>query len=176
MSSNEELEQIIKLQQINLPWAISSEEKEKEGFVTVHHDFNILKRMNDVCPHIIAKDKDKVVAYALCMHPQFEKEIDVLKPMFREINTIKNNVLKGEYIVMGQICVARPYRRQGLFRKLYETMQSQLSSKFQIIITEVDSKNVRSLEAHYTIGFELLYSYQSDGHDWQLIGLKTKNT
>jgi len=96
--------------------------------------------------------------------------------MFREINTIKNNVLKGEYIVMGQICVARPYRRQGLFRKLYETMQSQLSSKFQIIITEVDSKNVRSLEAHYTIGFELLYSYQSDGHDWQLIGLKTKNT
>jgi hypothetical protein len=57
-SSSEELHQILALQKSNLPISISSEEKDQEGFLTVDHEFDILKRMNDVCPHIIAVDNN----------------------------------------------------------------------------------------------------------------------
>ena len=80
-----ELEQILILQKTNLPQSLSENEQQSEGFVTVHHDFDLLKRMNDACPHTIAKDGDKVVGYALSMHPKFGNEIEVLVPMFTEI-------------------------------------------------------------------------------------------
>ena len=41
-----ELEQILDLQQRNLPKNISQEEREKEGFVTVEHDLDLLRAMN----------------------------------------------------------------------------------------------------------------------------------
>ena len=54
--SLKELEQILELQQRNLPKTISEDESAKEGFVTVEHTLNLLKSMNDVCGHIIAVD------------------------------------------------------------------------------------------------------------------------
>ena len=100
--TTDELERILSLQKMNLKSAVSSDEMEQEGFVTVHHDLDLLTRMNDACPHIIAKDNDLVVGYALSMTQDFKYEISVLRPMFTELeeNKIQN------YITMGQICVA----------------------------------------------------------------------
>ena len=168
-SSADELEQILLLQRENLPEAISEEVRIKQGFVTVHHGFDLLKRMNDVCPHIIAKKDDKVVGYALCMHPNFGDEIDVLLPMFSEIKKIVDPHKK--YIVMGQVCIDKLFRKRGLFRRLYETMLHEIQPNFTSIITEVDIKNSRSQQAHYAIGFQLLSRYQSGGHNWELIEL-----
>ena len=46
-STIEELNQILALQQENLPEAISEEEQKLEGFVTVRHTFDMLNRVND---------------------------------------------------------------------------------------------------------------------------------
>ncbi|MEM7084847.1 MAG: GNAT family N-acetyltransferase [Bacteroidota bacterium] len=169
-SQKYELEQILQLQRDNLPTVISEETKKMEGFVTVHHDFNILNRMNEACPHVIATHEDKVVGYTLCMHPKFGDEIEVLQPMFAETNRILG--FSEKYIAMGQVCVDKDYRRQGIFRKLYRYMLQEIKPEFDCIITEVDIENTRSLEAHYAVGFELLSRYRSDGHDWELIRLR----
>ena len=165
--TNEELYQILELQCANIPSVISKEESVKEGFVTVHHDFEILKAMNDKCPHIIAKNNGNVIGYTLCMLKEFKEDIEVLKPMFQQIdNCIKN----GEtYFTMGQVCVDKSFRKQGVFRGLYTFMKQEMSSKFNMIITEVDQKNSRSLNAHYAIGFKLLHTYNSNGQDWVLL-------
>ena len=167
-----ELEQILQLQQRNLPTALSYEERAKEGFVTVCHTYDILQQMNSVCPHILAKDKQSVVGYALCMHPSFGAEIEVLKPMFIEIENILPSTER--YLAMGQICVDKAYRKMGVFRKLYETMAEVLKTDYDTIITEVDLLNTRSLNAHYAIGFKELKRYSSGGQDWVLIGLNTQ--
>ncbi|WP_242535689.1 GNAT family N-acetyltransferase [[Muricauda] lutisoli] len=120
----EELEQILDLQQRNLPKNITEEESTKEGFVTVEHTLDVLKAMNEACGHIIAVDKNQVVGYALCMHPKFAEFIEVLRPMFREIDKILEGKLN--YMAMGQICVAKSHRGQGIFRKLYQTMKEKL--------------------------------------------------
>ena len=168
--NKEELKQILKLQKANLPKAIPEEERVKEGFVTVSHKLELLARMNVASPHIIAKHHGKVVGYALSMHPKFGKEIAILRPMFDEIKKI---VPEGEkFIIMGQICIAKAYRGQGIFRRLYKTMLREIQPAFNSIITEVDAVNTRSLTAHYAIGFYDLKVYNSGGRKWHLIILK----
>lgn len=167
-----ELEQILQLQLRNLPTALSQEEKVNEGFVTVCHTYDILQQMNSVCPHIIVKDEEYVVGYALCMHPKFASEIEVLKSMFTEIERCHPQTEK--YLAMGQICVDKAYRKMGIFRKLYATMAEVLKTDYDTIITEVDAVNKRSLNAHYAIGFKELKRYAYGGQDWILIALNTK--
>jgi hypothetical protein len=168
-STDEELHQILELQKQNLPGSLSLSEKEKEGFLTVVHTFEILKQMNDCCPHIIGKDGDTVVGYALSMHPKFADGIEVLKPMFTEINKIISG--NAKYIIMGQICVGKNYRKRGIFRGLYNFMKQELQTTFNNIITEVDAENVRSLNAHLAVGFEILREYRADNKDWIIISL-----
>lgn len=165
----DELRQILELQRANLPSPILTEVQKTEGFVTVKHDLDILNRMNDVCPHFIAKSEDRVVGYALSMHPSFENEIEVLVPMFSEIRKVNE---LSDFIVMGQICIAEDYRRQGIFRSLYEEMLYGIQPEFSSIITEVDLENSRSLNAHHKIGFKGISTYYSDNRHWELMKLE----
>lgn len=168
-TSKEDLNQILELQRKNLPAHISSEERKKEGFVTVSHTFEILKAMNDVCPHIIAKSDGVVIGYALCMHPKFADDIEILKPMFEEVEAIRPKI--KNYMAMGQICIDKAYRGQGIFRKLYQTMQEAVQPEFKGIITEVDTENKRSIRAHHAVGFKDLATYRSAGQNWKIIRL-----
>ncbi|WP_036380414.1 GNAT family N-acetyltransferase [Muricauda sp. MAR_2010_75] len=169
-SSEQELEQILELQQENLIKSLSSEDWEKEGFLTVEHSMEILKAMNDKCGHIIAVENGGVIGYALCMHPVFADSIDVLRPMFIEINKVIQHA--NNYMVMGQICVAKSHRGKGVFRNLYLTMKNRLPEGFDKIITEVDGKNKRSLAAHAAVGFKTLKIYPSGEKEWHLIILE----
>ncbi len=166
-SSINELEQILRLQKANLPTSISITEKKKEGFVTVQHTIDILKRMHDLQPHIIAKVENAVIGYALCMHKTFQNDIEILKPMFSKIDEHISQPLS--YIVMGQICVHKKYRKQGVFRSLYEAMKKELHTEYELLITEVAANNKRSLQAHYSIGFKTLLEYTSDDIDWHIV-------
>lgn len=170
VQNKKELEQILSLQKDNLPGALSKKEIAKEGFVTIAHSFDLLDAMNKVCPHIIAKEEERVIGYALCMHPKFRNEIDILKPMFKEISAVLSP--DDKYIVMGQVCIDKAYRKMGLFQKLYKNMQDTIKPEFNFIITEVDALNKRSLNAHLAIGFMELKTYTSDGRKWHLIALK----
>jgi hypothetical protein len=93
--------------------------------------------------------------------------------MFKQID----NCLKEEesYIVMGQICVDKQFRKQGVFRGLYHFMKQEMASKYNMIITEVDIANTRSLNAHYAIDFKTLYSYRYNHQDWKILYLNLKN-
>ncbi len=172
-STTEELNQILKLQEENLRGLVSDEIKKKEGFVTLQHDFEILKKMNDACAHCIVKYKGEVVGYALSMLKEFQNDIPLLVPMFIQIEkAIKEQNLSSNYIAMGQICIDKKLRGQGVFRGLYNYMAQELKNDFDAIITEVDTKNIRSSNAHKAIGFELLKNYISNNQVWEVIILK----
>ncbi len=169
-STKKDLKEILKLQKRNLPNDLSDLEKAKEGFVTVHHNLSILKEMNDACPHTIAKHNDEVVGYALSMTKDFGDKIEVLKPMFLEISKI---ITDEKYLVMGQICIDKNYRKQGIFRGLYNFMKTEVcSNNFDIIITEIDIDNLRSINAHKAIGFEKLVDYKYGDKNWSVVSFK----
>ena len=92
-------------------------------------------------------------------------------PMFDQIDeSFDERKMKLDYFVMGQVCVAKPYRGRGVFYKLYETMYSCMHPYFDACITEVDPLNPRSIRAHYKAGFELFERYTDpSGRPWELI-------
>ncbi|WP_291864988.1 GNAT family N-acetyltransferase [Maribacter sp.] len=169
-SATIELQQIISLQRKNLYANLTNENRLQQGFVSASHTLSILQEMNVVCPHIIAKANNAVIGYALSMHPTFSNKIPLLKPMFLEINSL---IPKPEnYMVMGQICIDKDFRGKGVFRNLYTTMKVAIRNEYASIITEVDAKNIRSINAHRAVGFKHLKTYHSLGQDWELIILK----
>jgi GNAT superfamily N-acetyltransferase len=166
-STLNELEQIRTLQLQNSSQNISSEEKLQEGFVTVQHSVALLEQMNSACAHIIAKDNDAVVGFALVMLSGFRNEIKALIPMFERIDEL---VPKDKtYVVMGQICVDKNYRKQGIFRGLYHFYREELQHQFDYLITEVAAINLRSMQAHEAIGFKIIDTYNEDGIVWNII-------
>ena len=174
-ATNKELEEIIALQQKNLPVNISTSEINEQGFVSVQHTLALLTKMHDAHPHVIAKHNDKVIGYTLCMLQEFRNEIPLLTPMFHQIDKAIKEVNEDlNYMVMGQVCVDKDYRKQGIFRALYKYMKENISKEYNAIITEVDVKNVRSSNAHKAVGFEILKEHQSNNQNWELIILRTK--
>jgi predicted GNAT family N-acyltransferase len=166
-STLDELEQIRTLQLQNSFQNITSEEKLQEGFVTVQHTVALLEQMNTACAHIIAKDKEKVVGFALVMLSSFRNEIEVLIPMFERIDSL---IPTGKsYVIMGQVCVDKNYRKQGIFRGLYDFYRTQLQQEFDFLITEVAAINLRSMSAHESIGFKTIDSYDEDGIVWNIM-------
>ena len=119
-STEADLLGILELQSENHLEQISSFE---EGFVTVKHDLQLLKKMNDLAPHVIAKDGEKVVAYVLAMTPALKEDIPVLIPMFEQFNVLtyqEKSLSMWNYLVVGQVCVSKNYRGQGIFDKIYQ--------------------------------------------------------
>ena len=166
-STLDELERIRLLQLQNSSQNITSEEKLQEGFVTVQHTVALLEQMNTACAHIIAKDGEKVVGFALVMLSSFRNEIEVLIPMFERIDAL---IPTGKsYVIMGQVCVDKNYRKQGIFRGLYHFYRTQLQQDFNFLITEVAAINLRSMSAHEAVGFKVIDSYEEDGITWNIM-------
>jgi predicted GNAT family N-acyltransferase len=166
-STLDELQQIRELQLLNSSQNISSEEKLQEGFVTVQHTVALLDQMNSACPHIIAKEGKKVVGFALVMLSNFRNEIEVLIPMFERIDALLPP--NKSYVIMGQVCVDKNYRKQGIFRGLYDFYRTQLQHEFEYLITEVAVINQRSMNAHESIGFKKIDSYEEEGINWNIM-------
>ncbi len=90
-TSTNDLEGILFLQKRNLAQGLPPEEIQSQGFVTVNHSFDQLKKLNDIERHVIAKDGDKVVGYVLAMTQASKSDIPILIPMFDVFNNITFN-------------------------------------------------------------------------------------
>ena len=168
-----DLPQILALQQRNLPVAISDEEARQQGFVTVQHDLPLLSEMNTPYPHQVAVADDRVVGYTLMMQRAFAQRIPVLVPLFERIDGLhwqEQPLTSLDYFVMGQVAVDKAYRGQGLFDGLYRAMAERLLPPFQLIVTEIATRNTRSLRAHARVGFKVLQRFVApDGEDWSIV-------
>lgn len=168
----EDLRAILEIQAKNLARDLPREEKEREGFVTVRHTFEILAKMNALCPHVVILKGERVVGYALSMLPQFRYEVPELSFMFDRIDQISYGgcpLGDQNYIVMGQICIDKSCRGQGLFSRLYDAFH-KFNGSFTYCVTEVAAENVRSMRAHSKVGFVTVDRHpDEDGNQWNIV-------
>jgi ribosomal protein S18 acetylase RimI-like enzyme len=178
VTTDDELKQILQLQQENLPANITQDELQGQGFVTVHHSFDVLKQMHGLSPSVIVKDDDKVIAYALVMLKECRNLVPVLVPMFNEFDKAQYNnrpISQYKYYIIGQICVSKAYRGKGIFEMLYEKHRELFSRKYDFVLTEVSVRNQRSLRAHAKTGFKTIHRYKDATDDWEVILWDWKN-
>lgn len=171
--TEKELNGILELQALNHYSNLDAKEKSEQGFVTCMHSMEQLQKMNGFAKSVIAKNDDAVIGYNLAMTKDCKDDIPILIPMFAEINQLhhKNRILADiNYIVCGQICIAKAFRGKQLFDQLYKFYASTYSKDYPVIITEIASENLRSLKAHKRVGFKHLKSYTSPyGQDWEIV-------
>lgn len=171
-STDDELGQIIDLQAKNLAENITADTRQSQGFVTVKHSFDLLKKMNASAQQIIAKDGNNVIGYALVMRPELRSAVPVLVPMFNmfsKIDYLGKPLVSYRYYVMGQICVGEGYRGRGVFDGLYEKHRQVYSQEYDLCITEISRNNERSMRAHLRVGFNILYSFRDATDEWDIV-------
>ena len=165
VATDHELEQILALQRANLAPALSAGEIAAQGFVTVAHDLPLLRRMHAVAPSIVAVDAGELAGYALVMPVACRDFVPVLVPMFDRLDHLGVT----RYYIMGQVCVAKPYRGRGVFDALYAAHRDHLSASYDRCITEVATRNTRSMRAHARVGFRVLETYTDATDEWALV-------
>ncbi|CAF3538194.1 unnamed protein product [Rotaria sp. Silwood1] len=167
--SETDIQEILALQQANLKQNIPIEMQASEGFVTVHHRYDVLQRMNAKMPSIIAKDANaKVIGYTLSMLPEFAEEVPELHSLFSMINTLKyeDKPLRDyAYYVMGQSCVAVGFRGQKILARMLHKHREIYSDRYRLLIASISSKNPRSLRAHTSVGFISIHTFHDDMSD-----------
>src|SRR3954463_7049606 len=85
VASEAELEQMLELQQRNLPRNLDERERAEQGFVTVEHTLDVLRRMHAIVPSIVAKDDQELAAYALFIPFECLSFAPALDRMFRRL-------------------------------------------------------------------------------------------
>lgn len=170
--STAQLQQILTLQDSNHLENLPVDKRNTNGFVTVKHDLELLKQMNESTPQIIAVDDDMVVGYALVMLKEFSKMIPVLTPMFNmfeELDYREKSLSAYRYYVMGQICIKESHRGQGIFEALYLKHKEVYANRFDLCLTEVSTSNIRSMKAHEKIGFKTIHTFKDNSDHWNIL-------
>lgn len=171
-ATKKDLSSILALQRKNLSSSLSLEEQTTEGFVTVQHRIEQLVLLHHSAPQIIAKENEIIVGYALVMPPALKSTIAVLTPLFERLSTLKYKGIPLQelrYYVMGQICVAKSHRGQGVVEKLYATHRAFLAHQYDYCITEISTRNLRSMRAHIKQGFELIHQFSDATDEWNIV-------
>lgn len=171
-STTEELEQILRLQKENLQQHIDETEIKSQGFVTLKHDLRTLQQMHDMAPSVLIKNNDIVVAYALTMLKECRLLIPDLESMFALLDQLywKEKPLNDySFYVMGQVCVAKQYRGLGLFDDLYHYHKKIYQSRFNLFITEIATRNTRSIRAHERVGFKTIHTHRDELDEWIVV-------
>ena len=167
VGGDEVLLKILDLQRENLARNLGPEEIAAQGFVTVEHTLEVLRRMHAVAPSIVARDGGALAGYSLVMPPECRSFVPVLEPMFQRLESL--GFPGRRFYVMGQICVARAWRGRGVFDLLYQAHREHLRAKYDFCITEVATRNTRSMRAHQRVGFGEVERYRDATDEWSLL-------
>lgn len=145
-----------------------------DGFVTVEHTLDILRTMHAIAPSIVARSADgAIVGYALVMPVETRPLIPILEPMFRMVETLPPSALSvapdPRWYVMGQVAVAPAHRGTGVFDAMYAEHRARYQNRFDAVVTEIATRNPRSIRAHARVGFRTILNYRDETDDWALV-------
>jgi len=176
--SDDDLRAILALQSVNHRDSVAEGDRATHGFLSLRHTLDLLREMNKPWAHTVARRGDEVVGYALTTLSRFRDRLPALDDMFERLRRIELDgrpASDHRYFVMGQVCVAREHRGQGLVDAMYRDQAARLSSAFDWSFTEVDAANPRSLRAHKRSGWTEIDRYTAaDRRTWVVIGLRLR--
>ena len=173
VSTPREVDQILALQAENHRDRVDAATALRDGFTSVRHDPGVLQAMNREFPAAIAKSGDELAGYCLMMPQGFREQVPILQPMFALLDGLqwRGEPLAGNprWFVMGQVCVARDFRGQGVFDGLYDQLRRSYAPRFDFVVTEISQRNARSMRAHRRVGFETMHVYPDGDETWEVV-------
>lgn len=172
VQTQKELNDLKALQNANLRKLIGEEEAMKEGFVTSEYSIELLGKMHQAHASIIAKEDEEVVGYVIVTDKSVLGEHEEIDHLFHTVDqmTFNGQQLKDvSYILVGQLCVGKSHRGQGLVQAMYNYYKEQFSQQYQYLVTDISQANPRSIKAHKKSGFETIGVIEQVGTGWDIV-------
>jgi RimJ/RimL family protein N-acetyltransferase len=172
VTTTAELEQILALQRRYLRGVRTADEEKDQGFLTVAHSLETLQRMHDQEPSVIVKAGEELAGFALVMTRTSREWIPELLPFFDYLDQLSYKdkpVATYNYYVIGQVCVAEAWRGKGVFDLLYQHHKDCFAQRFDFVITEIATRNTRSMRAHQRVGFRELAIHRDYLDEWAVV-------
>ncbi|HMP94594.1 MAG TPA: hypothetical protein PKD90_17065, partial [Phnomibacter sp.] len=158
-STQQHLAQILQLQQLYHISVQSPQLQQQMGFLTLQHTLPVLQQMQALQPSVIAMAEGQVVGYALSMPRQCRHLMPAFDSMFSHADALEyrqHSLHQLPYYMMGQICVHESWQGKGIFDALYRGHRQHFKPAYNYLVTEIATRNLRSMRAHLRIGFEVI--------------------
>ena len=172
VTSSYELEQIHQLNQLNIKHHVDEKTQVDEGFVSWLYPVSLLQQMHELAPAVIIKEGETVAGYALTTLREAGAFHPDLRIMFKNLETVQYQgrpLSDHHFYCMGQICVAKAYRGKGLVGLLYQKHKEVYGRQYDFILTEIATRNIRSIKAHEKIGFRTIHTYRDHMDEWAVV-------
>ena len=172
VTGHAELLGILALHGANLGRNLAAAERAREGFVTAEYTLEFLEQLHRAAPAVIGKDGETVVGYALVALPAAGRGHPLLADLCAVIDrsTYRGVPLATlNYVLCGQLCVAKSHRGSGLVAALYQQFRADMAPACDCLLTDIVRDNPRSLRAHLKAGFDVLGELSYGGRDWDLV-------
>jgi ribosomal protein S18 acetylase RimI-like enzyme len=172
VETEKELIGLKQLQTNNLRRLIDEEEAMKEGFVTSEYELSLLQQMHNIHPSIIVKEGDEVVGYTIVTNKEVYGAHPELDHLYNTLDATeyKGALLKNSnYILIGQVCVAKSHRGQGWVPKMYDYYKNLHAKNYTYLVTDISQANKRSIRMHNKIGFETIGVIEQVGTGWDIV-------
>ena len=172
VTTDDELIQVNALNRQNLKSNLSKQELEEQGFVTWLYSVHLLQQLQTIAPAIVVIDDGKVVGYALVTPVEAGNFHPDLQTMINNLGTInyKGKPLSSyTYYIMGQVCIDKDYRGKRVFNMLFQKHKELYRNKYELLVTEISTKNYRSQKAHEKVGFTTIYTYSDALDEWNVV-------
>ena len=158
--------------------SISPEDK-PDGFVTTNlTEEQMAALITEEKGVTVAKNGDKIVAFALAASWNFWKEWPLFAYMIQEL---PNYQLDGVTLTAensyqyGPVCVDMAYRGTGLFEKVFAFSLHSMAERFPIMATFVNQINPRSYAAHSRKALlDTTGTFQFNNNNYYLMTCRTK--
>jgi hypothetical protein len=166
--TDDEIAQVIDLMRRNHRNSLRPEQL-SDGFVTAEYTAADLQGMRLVAPSVIARnERGEVVAYCLAKTPRTRAAVPMLEPIFQALEKASyqhRRLDSYRYLLIGQICVGEGYRGMGLVDRMYARLRQEYAGTFEMAVTEIARRNVRSLRAHQRVGFQVVHEAYDPAYD-----------
>ena len=157
-----------------------TEEEKKNGFVTTNMTVEQMTRLiSDEDGVTVAKDGDKVVAFALAASWDYWKEWPFFQYM---IEILPENSYDGQPLTVensyqyGPVCVDKDYRGSGVFEKVFFASLANMEKRFPYMATFVNKVNPRSFAAHTRKALlDEVCSFSYNNNNYWMLACKTSN-
>lgn len=172
LASPHHLPAVLQLQQANLRRHLSADEAATEGFVTAEYELDFLLALHHTAPSVVALHQQQVVGYALVAPPAVSAQHPLLAHLIHAIEACsyrQQPIGREQYVMVGQLCVAKGWRGQRLAEAMYQFFKQQYSGQYAYCCTDVALENQRSLRAHLRCGFQEVGILAYAGQQWSIV-------
>jgi hypothetical protein len=174
MADLEEIMDLHKQYHIN---SISPEDK-PDGFVTTNFTPEQLQALVEKERGIIiAKDENRVIAYAMAASWQFWADWPLFAHMIEKLpeNHFRGQVLNAENSYQyGPVCIDKSYRGSGVFEKIFYASLESMMPRYSLMVTFINQINHRSYKAHtQKVKMETVNTFEFNNNNYYMLVCQT---